>query len=148
MVVSIYRNNVYKSSKYLIYIQVSKLQSLKANMVCGSHQELQRTSSFERTWEEGATESVTNNVVVSMVNSSIVSSKGDGNTSMQENSVLGTETWKSKMKDSRPAKPGRLSYEEKKVGKSSDEKKTRPRKLMEFHNIKISQVSTFLYWHQ
>jgi hypothetical protein len=143
MVVNIYCN-VHKSSKYLIYIQVSKLQSLKNNMVCGSHQELKRTSSFEGTWEEGASEAVTSNEVVSLVNSAIVSSKGDGNTSMAEHSVVGTEMWKSKMKDAKPAKSGRLSHEEKKVGKSSDEKKMRPRKLMEFHNIKISQVSTFL----
>ncbi|KAK3149720.1 hypothetical protein QOZ80_3AG0221540 [Eleusine coracana subsp. coracana] len=120
--------------------QVSKLQSLKANMVCGSHQELRRTSSFERTWEEGAAESASNNDVVSLVNSAIVSSKGDGNNSLAENTVVGTEMWKSKMKDSKPAKSGRLSHEEKKVGKSNDEKKTRARKLMEFHNIKISQV--------
>ncbi|GJM96193.1 hypothetical protein PR202_ga13009 [Eleusine coracana subsp. coracana] len=121
-------------------MQVSKLQSLKANMVCGSHQELRRTSSFERTWEEGAAESASNNDVVSLVNSAIVSSKGDGNNSLAENTVVGTEMWKSKMKDSKPAKSGRLSHEEKKVGKSNDEKKTRARKLMEFHNIKISQV--------
>ncbi|XP_062212048.1 protein SABRE isoform X2 [Phragmites australis] len=120
--------------------QVSKLQSLKANMVCGSHQELHRTSSFERTWEESAVASVTNNDVVSLVNPSIVSSKGDVNNSMVENPVAGAEMWRNKTKDSKPAKSGRLSHEEKKVGKSNDEKKTRARKLMEFHNIKISQV--------
>jgi hypothetical protein len=37
-------------------------------------------------------------------------------------------------------KPGRSSNEEKKVGKATEEKTARPRKMMEFHNIKISQV--------
>ncbi|KAJ1294163.1 hypothetical protein BS78_01G124900 [Paspalum vaginatum] len=120
--------------------QVSKFQSIKANMVCGSHQELRRSSSFERTWDENAAEGVTGNDVVSLVNSSAVSSKGDASNSVLENPVVGTEMWRSKTKDSKPTKSGRLSHEEKKVGKSNDEKKTRARKLMEFHNIKISQV--------
>ncbi|KAL6893652.1 hypothetical protein ACP4OV_007750 [Aristida adscensionis] len=122
------------------YTQVSKLQSLKANMVCGSHQELRRTSSFERTWEESAAESVTSNDVVSLVNSSIAPSKGDTNSSVADNLVLGAEMGRGKTKDPKVMKSGRLSHEEKKAGKSNDEKKTRARKLMEFHNIKISQV--------
>jgi len=127
----------------LIHTQVSKFQSIKANMVCGSHQELRRSSSFERTWDESAAESVASNDVVSLVNSSAVSSKGDVNNSVSENPVAGTDMWRSKTKDSKPAKSGRLSHEEKKVGKSNnDEKKTRARKSMEFRNIKISQVSS------
>ncbi|XP_021318208.1 protein SABRE isoform X2 [Sorghum bicolor] len=119
--------------------QVSKFQSIKANMVCGSHQELHRSSSFERNWEESVSESVASNDVVSVINST-VSSKVDASNSVLENPVAGSEMWRSKMKDSKPAKSGRLSHEEKKLGKSIDEKKTKPRKSMEFHNIKISQV--------
>lgn len=120
--------------------QVSKFQSIKANMVCGSHQELHRSSSFERNWEESAAESVASNDVVSLLNSSIVSSKVDASNSVLENPVVGSEMWRSKTKDSKPAKSGRLSHEEKKLGKSNDEKKTKPRKSMEFHNIKIGKV--------
>ncbi|CAM0875467.1 unnamed protein product [Alopecurus aequalis] len=119
--------------------QVSKLQSLKANMVCGSQPELRRTSSFEKSWEESAAENSTNNDVVSLLNSSNISSKGD-NYSMSENPVAATEMFRSKTKDSKSIKSGRLSHEEKKIGKSHDEKRTRARRLMEFHNIKISQV--------
>ncbi|CAN6317258.1 unnamed protein product [Urochloa humidicola] len=119
--------------------QVSKFQSIKANMVCGSHQELRRSSSFERTWDESAAESVTSTDVVSLVNSTF-SSKGDANQSVSENPIVGTDLWKTKTKDSKPAKSGRLSHEEKKGGKSNEEKKTRARKTMEFRNIKISQV--------
>ncbi|KAM0897907.1 hypothetical protein ACQ4PT_022264 [Festuca glaucescens] len=121
--------------------QVSKLQSLKANMVCGSHPELRWTSSFERTWEESAVENITNNDVVSLslLNSSTISSKGD-NCSMAENPVAATEMFRSKTKESKSIKSARLSHEEKKIGKSHEEKRTRARRLMEFHNIKISQV--------
>ncbi|KAF9615107.1 hypothetical protein IFM89_021678 [Coptis chinensis] len=38
--------------------QASKLQNLKANIVCGSTPELRRTSSFDRTWEENVAETV------------------------------------------------------------------------------------------
>nr|CAB3498881.1 unnamed protein product [Digitaria exilis] len=120
--------------------QVSKFQSIKANMVCGSHQEFRRPSSFERTWDEIAAESVISNDVVSLVNSSTISSKADVKNSLSENPVVGTDLRRSRIKDSKPAKSGRLSHEDKKVGKSNDEKKTRARKSMEFRNIKISQV--------
>ncbi|KAF8733896.1 hypothetical protein HU200_014751 [Digitaria exilis] len=120
--------------------QVSKFQSIKANMVCGSHQEFRRPSSFERTWDEVAVESVISNDVVSLVNSSTVSSKADVKNSLSENPVVGTDLRRSRIKDSKPAKSGRLSHEDKKVGKTNDEKKTRARKSMEFRNIKISQV--------
>jgi hypothetical protein len=114
-------------------------------MVCGSHPELRRTSSFERTWEESAVENITNNDVVSLslLNSSNISSKGD-NYSMAENPVAATEMFRSKTKESKSIKSARLSHEEKKIGKSHEEKRTRARRLMEFHNIKISQV-IFLY---
>ncbi|KAG8062119.1 hypothetical protein GUJ93_ZPchr0003g16877 [Zizania palustris] len=118
--------------------QISKLQSLKANMVCGSHPELRRTSSFERTWEESAVDSIANNDVVSLVNLN-VSLKGDTNNLMAENTAS-VEMLKNRTKDSKLIKSGRLSHDEKKVGKSNDEKRARARKLLEFHNIKISQV--------
>uniref|UniRef100_A0A0D3FMG5 FMP27/BLTP2/Hobbit GFWDK motif-containing RBG unit domain-containing protein n=1 Tax=Oryza barthii TaxID=65489 RepID=A0A0D3FMG5_9ORYZ len=118
--------------------QVSKLQSLKSNVVCGSHPELRRTSSFEMTLEESAVDSITNNNVVSLVNSNV--SSRDTNNFMADNSVAAAEMFRSRTKDSKPTKSVRLSQDEKKVGKSHDEKRTRARKLIEFHDIKISQV--------
>ncbi|KAM1436416.1 hypothetical protein ACFX2I_044228 [Malus domestica] len=50
------------------------------------------------------------------------------------------ESSKNKLKDPKAVKSGRSSHEEKKVTKSQEEKRFRPRKMMEFHNIKISQV--------
>ena len=47
---------------------------------------------------------------------------------------------RNKPKDSKLIKSGRSSHEDKKVGKSNDDKRSRPRKMKEFHNIKISQV--------
>lgn len=119
--------------------QVSKLQSLKANMVCGSNPELRRTSSFDRTWEENVAESVANELVL-QVQSLTVSSKSGPLNSMPENQHTANETSRNKPKDSKSVKSGRLSHEEKRVGKTQDEKRARARKMMEFHNIKISQV--------
>ncbi|XP_031392933.1 protein SABRE [Punica granatum] len=106
-------------------LQASKLPKF----VEGTTPELRRTSSFDRTWEETVAESVANELVLQ----SMTSGKSGplGSVEQQDES--------SKKKDFRP-KSGRSSHEEKKVGKSNEEKKTRPRKLMEFHNIKISQV--------
>lgn len=50
------------------------------------------------------------------------------------------ESSKNKLKDPKALKSGRSSHEDKKVAKSQDDKRSRPRKMMEFHNIKISQV--------
>lgn len=50
------------------------------------------------------------------------------------------ESSKNKLKDPKVLKSGRSSHEEKKVSKSQEDKRSRPRKMMEFHNIKISQV--------
>ncbi|PHU12725.1 hypothetical protein BC332_19655 [Capsicum chinense] len=47
---------------------------------------------------------------------------------------------RNKSKESKLMKSGRSSHEEKKVRKAQDEKKSRPRRMREFHNIKISQV--------
>ncbi|CAH2047248.1 unnamed protein product [Thlaspi arvense] len=95
----------------------------------GSAQELRRTSSFDRNSEENVAESAANELV-QQAHSCTVSSSIE----QQEDSS------KQKPKEIKPIKSGRSSHEEKKAGKSHEEKKSRPRKMMEFHNIKISQV--------
>ncbi|GLT93704.1 hypothetical protein SLE2022_114820 [Rubroshorea leprosula] len=107
-------------------------QALKSqNVISSSGPELRRTSSFDRTWEETVAESIANELVL-QVNSS---NKSGSLIEQQE------ESSKNKLKDSKPVKSGRPSNEEKKLGKSNEEKKSaRPRKMVEFHNIKISQV--------
>ncbi|XP_061371719.1 protein SABRE isoform X2 [Gastrolobium bilobum] len=112
--------------------QASKVQNVKANPGTGTTPELRRTSSFDRTWEETVAESVANELVLR----SFSSSKNGpfGSTEQQD------EASKNKSKDSKVVKGGRSSHEEKKVAKSHEEKRSRPRKMMEFHNIKISQV--------
>ncbi|XAR62068.1 hypothetical protein NMG60_11016663 [Bertholletia excelsa] len=103
--------------------QSLKLPNQKASLVCGSTPELRRTSSFDRTWEETVAESVANELVLQSVASEF---------EQQD------ESMKNKSKETKPNKSGRPSHEEKKVGKTQDDKK--PRKLREFHNVKISQV--------
>lgn len=106
----------------------------KSNILClrtstgGSAPELRRTSSFDR--EENVAEPIANELVL-QAHSWTVSSSVE----QQEDSS------KQKVKEIKPVKSGRSSHEEKKAGKSHEEKKSRPRKMMEFHNIKISQVS-------
>lgn len=117
--------------------QATKLQNLKANVVCGSTPELRRTSSFDRTWEENVAETVANELVLHAHSSSISSSRSGPLTSALE---YPDESSRNKLKDSKTIKSGRPSHEEKKIGKSQDEKRTRARKMREFHNIKISQV--------
>lgn len=116
--------------------QPSKLQNLKANIVCGSTPELRRTSSFDRTWEESVAESVANELVLHAHSSSVPSIKNSSSASVEPPD----EPTKNKSKESKNIKPGRSSHEEKKVGKTNDEKRSRPRRMREFHNIKISQV--------
>ncbi|XP_008794010.2 protein SABRE isoform X1 [Phoenix dactylifera] len=123
--------------------QVSKLQSLKANIVCGSNPELWRTSSSDRTWEENVGESAANELVLQAHSSNTASKSGPLNPT-PENQHAVNETSKNKPKESKSVRSGRLSHEEKKVGKSQDEKRARTRKMMEFHNIKISQVELLL----
>ncbi|XP_057773183.1 protein SABRE-like [Salvia miltiorrhiza] len=106
--------------------QASKLQNLKPNP------ELRRTSSFDRTWEENVAESVANELVLQMHSST----KGGSISCIEQPD----ETSKSKLKETKLVKPGRASHEEKKGAKAQDDKKSQPRKLREFHNIKISQV--------
>lgn len=116
--------------------QVSKLQNLKANIVCGSTPELRRTSSFDRTWEEKVAESVADELILQMHSSSATSSTSGPFAGIDQPD----EGNRNKSKESKLIKSGRSSHEEKKVGKTQDEKKSRPRRMREFHNIKISQV--------
>lgn len=111
------------------YLQKSNMLSLRCS-TGGLAQELRRTSSFDRNWEENVAESVANELVL-QAHSCTVSSSIE----QQEDSS------KQKLKETKPLKSGRSSHEEKKAGKSQEEKKSRPRKQMEFHNIRISQVS-------
>ncbi|KAL9229212.1 hypothetical protein vseg_004701 [Gypsophila vaccaria] len=100
----------------------------------GTGPELRRTSSYDKTWEENIAESVANELILQLHSSSGSYSKSGPLGDQQEDSLKG------RSKDTKQIKPGRASHEEKKVGKSNDDKKSRPRKLMEFNNIKISQV--------
>ncbi|KAF6160647.1 hypothetical protein GIB67_019587 [Kingdonia uniflora] len=126
-----------QSSTHVDASQVSKLQNLKANIVCGSNTELRRTSSFDKTWEENVAESVANELVLHVHSSSISSTKSGPLGPTLENTE---DSSRNKLKESKPVKSGRPSHEEKKVGKSQEEKRARTRKMREFHNIKISQV--------
>ncbi|KAI4307517.1 hypothetical protein L6164_030695 [Bauhinia variegata] len=110
--------------------QANKSQNVKANPGTSSTPELRRTSSFDRTWEETVAESVANELVLQ----SFTSSTNGSLDSLEQQD----EASKNKSKDPKAIKAGRSSQEEKKVAKSQEEK--RPRKMMEFHNIKISQV--------
>ncbi|VFQ75190.1 unnamed protein product [Cuscuta campestris] len=92
---------------------------------------LRRTASFDRTWEENVAESVANELVLKVQSSSVSSSK----TCLEQQD----DTAKNKPKDSNKiVKSARSNQEEKKAVKANDEK--RPRRMREFHNIKISQV--------
>lgn len=90
---------------------------------------MRRTSSFDRSWEETVAESVATELVLQSITGPLGSGEPD-------------ESSKNKLKDPKAIKSGRSSHEEKKVAKSQEEKRSRPRKMMEFHNIKISQVSS------
>lgn len=128
-------SGTHQASAHADSLQVSKLQNLKANIVCGSTPELRRTSSFDKTWEENVAESVANELVLQVHSTSISSKSGPLGFNEQQD-----EHSKLKLKESKNLKSGRSSHEEKKISKSHDEKRSRPRKMMEFHNIKISQV--------
>lgn len=126
-------------SQIEVFLQVSKLQNLKANMICGSNPELRRTSSFDKSWEENTVESGANELEL-QVQSLNNSSKSGPINSVPENQQTANEASKIRSKDSKAIKSARLSHEDKRVGKTHDEKRARARKMMEFHNIKISQV--------
>lgn len=122
------------------------MQNLKANIVGSSNSELRRTSSFDRTWEENVAESVANELVLQAHSSSTSSSKSGSFSLTQESQhSVNEESSKNKLKDYKAAKIGRLTTEEKKVVKTQDEKRPGPRKMREFHNIKISQVGFVLH---
>ncbi|KAK1379101.1 Golgi-body localization protein domain [Heracleum sosnowskyi] len=116
--------------------QASKIQSSKGNT--GSTRELRRTSSFDRSWEETVAESVANELVLQAHSSGLSSSKSGHHGVDQE------ESSKNKLKETKPVKSGRSSQDDKKVGKPQDEKRSKPTKLREFHNIKISQVELLI----
>ena len=111
--------------------QATKAQNVKANPATGSNPKLRRTSSFDRTWEETVAESVADELVLQ----GLSSSKNGPFGSIEQQD----EASKNKSKDSKGAKAGQSSQEEKKVTKPNEEKK--PRKMIEFHEIKISQVN-------
>ncbi|XP_047320032.1 protein SABRE-like [Impatiens glandulifera] len=103
----------------------------KANATRGSNSELRRTASFDRTWEENVAESVADELVMQAQSSKM----GSIGIELQD------EPGKNKQKDNKTSKTGKAaSQEEKKAVKQQDDKKTRPRRLREFRNVKISQV--------
>ncbi|KAG8632798.1 protein SABRE isoform X1 [Manihot esculenta] len=118
------------------YSHATKDSDGTSKPIVGSGQDLRRTSSFDRSWEETLAESVAAELVLQAHSSSMSSSKADPLGCNEQPD----ESSKSKAKESKLVKSGRSSHEGKKIGKSNEEKRSRPRKVMEFHNIKISQV--------
>ena len=108
------------------------MQASKAQNVKIVAPELGRTSSFDRTCEEAVAESVTNELMLQL-------HPGIGPSKSEPFGSLEQQDESSKTK-SKTAKTARSSQEEKKLGKPTDEKRSRPRVMREFHNIKISQV--------
>lgn len=84
--------------------------------------ELRRTSSFDRSWEETVAESVANELVSQIQVQSNVQSESQDTA-----------------KDAKLLRP-RSTREDKKIVEPNEVKQTRPQKLMDFRNIKISQV--------
>ncbi|KAG0466923.1 hypothetical protein HPP92_018503 [Vanilla planifolia] len=119
---------------------ITKVDNLKGNIQRGP--ELRRTSSFDKTWEESVAESVANELVMNAHSSRTFPTKDGALSSTLEQPVI--ETSRTKPKDAKLVKTGRLVQEEKKVGKFVEEKRARPVKLTEFHNVKISQVELLL----
>lgn len=119
--------------------QVSKLQSLKANIVCGANPEFRQTASYDKI-DETLAESITNEPVLPVHSLCISSKSGPLNPVLESQQAITEDIFRSKSKDPKLMKSGRLSNEEKKVGKPHDDKRARSRRTMEFHNIKISQV--------
>lgn len=128
-------------------MQASKLHNLKANNAYASNSELQQTSSYDRILEENMTESRGNEIIMYVQSSDISSSRGSPLNSVgQMPHAAFEDISRTKSKDSKSVRPGRASHEEKKINKSQDEKRSRTRKMMEFHNIKISQVFVSLFY--
>ncbi|KAK7321272.1 hypothetical protein VNO77_31753 [Canavalia gladiata] len=106
--------------------QASKAQNAKAKDGSGPTPEFRKTSSFDRTAEETVAESVPDDSS---------NKKGPlGSTEQQD------EASRNKPKDPKAVKSGRSPLEEKKVAMPQEEKRSRPQKIMQFHDIKISQV--------
>ncbi|KAH7848975.1 hypothetical protein Vadar_011089 [Vaccinium darrowii] len=124
-----------KSSLHTDSSQTSKLQNIKDNIGCGPTPELRRTSSFDRTWEENVAESVANELVL-QVHSSGISPSRSGSLALEQQ----YEHTGNKSKEMKPIRPGRSSHKAKKLGKRTDDKLSKPRKMRKFHNVKISQV--------
>lgn len=123
-------------------MQVKKKQNLQGNTASGSNPELRRTSSLGRTWEETVADSVANELVLQAHTTSVSSPQSGLFNAATENKNANTEEPKNKPRDPKPLKSGQLlTYEEKKSGKSQDERRARPKKLQEFNNIRISQVN-------
>lgn len=110
-------------------------------MVCGANPEFRRTPSYDRI-DETLAESTSNEPALPFHGLCISSKSGPLNPALESQQAVSEDTFRSKLKDQKPMKSGRLSNEEKKVGKPHDEKRARSRRMMEFHNIKISQVAT------
>ncbi|CAI0464012.1 unnamed protein product [Linum tenue] len=108
----------------------NKEPDLLSKLTGGTGNKLRRTSSFDRTWEETVAETVADELLQAH-------SSGKG-----EPLAIEAADDKNKSKDSK--KSGRPSQEEKKSLKTQDEKISRPRKVMEFQNIKISQVELLI----
>lgn len=125
-------SSIGQPSLHADFNQVGKLQNLKRSIISNSTPELRRTSSLDRSWEESLAESVADELVLEVHSSSTKSG------------IFGIEQpedpTKSKSKETRAVKAGRYSHEEKKAAKTQEEKRSRPKKMRDFHNIKISQV--------
>ncbi|KAG8654887.1 hypothetical protein MANES_05G189400v8 [Manihot esculenta] len=113
----------------------SKDTDVASKIMAGFGTKLRRTSSFDRTWEESLAESVATELVMQAHSSGISSSKVD------PASLIDQADDSSKNKpNTKLVKYGCPSLDEKKLGKPIDDKNARPKKVIEFHNIKISQV--------
>ncbi|XP_027329889.1 protein SABRE-like [Abrus precatorius] len=110
--------------------QASRAKIVKGNPGTGPNPELRRTSSSDKTCEETVAESVADE----SQNFSSYKKGAFGSSEQQD------EASKNKPKDSKGVKAGRSTLEEKKVALPPEEKRSRPQKIMEFHDIKISQV--------
>ncbi|KAL9665175.1 hypothetical protein QQ045_020586 [Rhodiola kirilowii] len=109
----------------------SNVQNPKANYALGSVPE---APSFGKALEENVLESTADEFIFQTPSLGEISGLTDQS----------AESSKYKLKEVKQMKSGRSSHEEKKNGKVPEEKRSRPRKLMEFHNIKISQVELLL----
>ncbi|KAG5543809.1 hypothetical protein RHGRI_016533 [Rhododendron griersonianum] len=116
--------------------QTRSIRAIKDDIGGGSTPELRRTSLLDRTWEENVAESVANELVL-QVHSSGISPSKSGSLSLEQPD----EHTENNSKEMKPIRPGRSSLKAKKVGKRTDDKLSKPRKMRMFHNVKISKVT-------